>query len=154
MGTEEQNKLIVDNMALAAWWANRYTGPFEDNYQIALLGLTKAIRAGKTVLESNGYIRAELSNALKRSTKWSNANLTPGDYVDSLVDVPSSPDVVVDLLKMEGCLTERDKVLLKMTVEGYPQKEIAKYTGHKSHQAIYQMLKYIRDFKISEFKPE
>ena len=161
--TDEQRKLVNDNMNLVPFVLNKYYPSQvknEDLKQVGYVGLCKSVMSynedlGKFSTYAVIKIRGEVSNHLKKVNRETN-NL--GDFISLDIDLESyhplyeviPAQVYFDNEKYEylTCFmesqTDFDRTILEKLYQGYTKKEIAAYLD-TSVMTINRHLKKLKD---------
>lgn len=156
--TNEQKRLVEDNMNLVYFTISKYYPTFvnnEDVIQSGMLGLCKAATtydASKTKFATYGAmcIRNEIRLWLRSRQKWVNdlslsTTMTDEEGSDSFEErIPAETEEVGnDFADFINKLPDRDKLICNLRLEGGTLDEIGDQLG-VSHQWIHQKMRKIK----------
>lgn len=143
--TEQQQKLVTENCNFIYWVIRKLNLPIDDYYGIAAIGLCKAARTFDITQRANfstyAYIcmENELKMALRKERRYMKyglsfvsieqqtcENLTIGDLLISYENCESTVKANLFIEHLNK-LSHLEKSVLKMSLQGYKQKEIARF---------------------------
>lgn len=142
--TEKQRKLVSDNHNLIYWYAYKNNLSIDDYYDILAIGLCKAAKhfdETKGAFSTLGYISMQnavntywkslknKSNIPQSEILYYHAQSTIGDmnFLEMISDCSSLESVDYDIMLSEftGSLTDKEKDIVDMLIDGMKHSEIA-----------------------------
>ena len=157
--TDEQRKLATENHNLIYWFASKKNVPIDDYYGVLAVGLCKAAMS----FDSN---RGEFATIAYRcmsnelNTYWRSVNSkstipqnimfyyeSPAgekeNYFEKIVDNDAYESMIYDIMSKEfaNSLTDKEKKIVDMLIEGLTRNEIADNFHCKSQNVSYYIKK-------------
>lgn len=151
--TDKERQMVEDNEKLIYWYANKKNLDTDEWYGLLAIELCKTVRKynpDRGSLSTYFKLRADIMVYRKMQEKYRSGELydyeiDESQHEDESVEVFDKVDsdiALEDLL--ESLETDRDRIIIRMKLDGYTQKEIAEETG-LTQQGVGWVLRKVRE---------
>lgn len=151
--TDKERQMVEDNEKLIYWYASKKNLDIDEWYGLLAIELCKTVRKynpNRGSLSTYFKLRADIMvyrkmKEMYRSGELYDYEIDESQHEDESVEVFDKVDsdiVLEDLMK--SLETDRDRMIIKMKLDGYTQREIAEETG-LTQQGVGWVLKKVRE---------
>ena len=151
--TDKERQMVEDNEKLIYWYANKKNLDLDEWYGLLAIELCKTVRKynpDRGSLSTYFKLRADIMVYRKMQEKYRSGELydyeiDESQHEDESVEVFDKVDsdiALEDLL--ESLETDRDRIIIRMKLDSYTQKEIAEETG-LTQQGVGWVLRKVRE---------
>lgn len=151
--TDKERQMVEDNEKLIYWYANKKNLDLDEWYGLLAIELCKTVRKynpDRGSLSTYFKLRADIMVYRKMQEKYRSGELydyeiDESQHEDESVEVFDKVDsdiALEDLL--ESLETDRGRIIIRMKLDGYTQKEIAEETG-LTQQGVGWVLRKVRE---------
>lgn len=151
--TDIERQMVEDNHNLIYWYANKKNLDLDEWYDLLAIELCKTVRKynqDRGSLSTYFKLRADIMVYRKLQEKYRSGELydyeiDESQHCDEAVEVFDKVDSDIALESLLDSLeTDRDRLIIKMKLDGYTQKEIAEETG-LTQQGVGWVLRRVRE---------
>lgn len=151
--TDKERQMVEDNEKLIYWYANKKNLDIDEWYGLLAIELCKTVRKynpDRGSLSTYFKLRADIMVYRKMQEKYRSGELydyeiDESQHEDESVEVFDKVDSDIALEDLLDSLeTDRDRLIIKMKLDGYTQKEIAEETG-LTQQGVGWVLRKVRE---------
>ena len=151
--TDKERQMVEDNEKLIYWYANKKNLDTDEWYGLLAIELCKTVRKynpDRGSLSTYFKLRADIMVYRKMQEKYRSGELydyeiDESQHEDESVEVFDKVDSDIALEDlMESLETDRDRIIIRMKLDGYTQKEIAEETG-LTQQGVGWVLRKVKE---------